>query len=93
MFHRLTGIDRRVGLDDVADFPAAARGQPSLQHTDDGARQRLIKPERIADGKGGLPDLQVRGAADHDRLREFAHACHADDCKVVVRSETDDSPL
>src|SRR3982074_2934177 len=86
---RIAGIDRGVGLDDVADLPAAAGGQPPLQRAYDAVGKRLVEPERIADRKGGLPDLEVRRAPDRDRLRKIVHAGEPNDREIVMRRKAD----
>ena len=55
---RIAGIDRGVGLDHVRDLPAAAGRQPALERADDAAGQRLVEPERVADRKRRLANLE-----------------------------------
>ena len=58
-------IDRRIDLDDRLQRSArAATGQRAVQTGNDAGRQRSLQPERIADGKDPLADLQLRRIAE-----------------------------
>jgi hypothetical protein len=51
------GFYGSVGLNHVRDFTPRTSRQPTLERTDHARRQRLIKPERVADGEGPLTNL------------------------------------
>src|SRR5262245_41262837 len=88
---RVAGIDRGVGLNDVGDLPPAAGGQSPFQRADDAGRERLVEPERVADRKRRLHDLEIRRAADRDRRWHLPHAAEPVDGEIVVRRNTDDA--
>ena len=56
---RITGIDRRVGLNHALNRSARHRFDLAVKRADDPGRQSLIETERVADGKHVLADLQV----------------------------------
>jgi hypothetical protein len=54
--------------DDVGNLMTGAGRQAAVQCADHPEGKRLIKPERIADRECKLPDFEIGGTADSDRL-------------------------
>ena len=90
---RIAGIDRGIGLDHVGDLAAAAGRQPALERADDAAGQRLIEPERIADRKRGLTDLEFGRTAQRHRRRQLTGIPDPQHREVIVGRDADDFGL
>ena len=90
---RIAGIDRGVGLDHVRDLAAAAGRQPALERADDAAGQRLVEPERVADRKRRLADLEFARTAQRHRRGQLAGVPDPQHREVVVGRDANDLGL
>src|SRR5690606_3587389 len=57
-------VDRGVGLEEVVEGPEA---DGAVLRADDAARDRVLQPERVADGEHGLGDADLVGVGRPDR--------------------------
>ena len=64
----VTGVDRHIGLNE-RDIGIVRQGP--TQGADDALGRGALQPERCADGKHPLPDLESAGIADRDGWQIF----------------------
>ena len=83
-------IDRRIGLDDVRHLVAGTRRQAPAQRADHPEGQRLVEPERIADGECELADLEIGRTADGDRLGKSDGIAQPMHREIVIGRRADD---
>ena len=67
----VAGVERRVGLDDVADREAVGRVDLALQRADDAGGQRPVEAERVADRIRRVADLDAVRVAERQRRRSL----------------------
>ena len=65
---RVAGVDRGVGLDDVADREAVGRLDLALERGDDAGVTRAVEAERVADRDDRVADLHLCGVAERQRV-------------------------
>src|SRR5204863_4356700 len=94
---RVAGVERRVGLDDVVDQPAARAAQRPTQRADDPRGYRALETVRIADGDGDLPRAYRRRIAQDDGFdtrgldpqdRKVGAGIVADEIRLEARAVT-----
>ena len=66
---RVAGVDRGIGLDQVADQIAVLLPQGAVQGRDQAAGEGVVQAEGVADGEGLLPHLEIVAGADGHRRR------------------------
>ena len=84
----IAGIERRVGLDDVVDQPAAARTQRAAERGDHAGGYGRFEAEWIADGDHQLPALERLGIAER-RGRQRHVLFHPDQGQIGIRVVAD----
>src|SRR3989304_3525198 len=62
-------VEPRFGLDDVADASAARRPELAAERRHDAGGQRVVEPERVADGEHALT-AQERAGRPRRKLHE-----------------------
>ena len=81
----VAGIERRIGLDHVADQAPVLRPQPATDGADDAGRHRRLEAERVADGDGDLAaasrflELPSRATGSGRWSRRAARRCRCRD--------------
>ncbi len=68
---RVAGIDRGVGLDDVADREAVGCLDLALERRDDATRHRPVECERVTDRDDRVAHLHLRGVAQRQRVHSL----------------------
>src|SRR4051794_6881462 len=63
----VTGVDRRVGLDDAVDLEAVRRLDRALRGRHDARRERPLEPEGVADRDRRVADLDAGRRAERQR--------------------------
>ncbi len=88
---RVAGVDGGVGLNNVFDGQFSERHDSPAQRADDAGGERLIEPERIADGHHRLADLQVIARAQWNGAELGSGKVDLEDGQVLVGCGADES--
>src|SRR5262249_2552597 len=82
---RVTRVDRRVGLDHVADLEAVRSLDLALKRGHDPRRRRAVEAERVPDRDHGVADLDVRGVVERKRVKILAAGINLEQREVARR--------
>src|SRR3989475_6138756 len=90
---RAAGVDRGVGLDDVAEPAAIRRPELAPERAHDADGERVVEPERVADGEDALADEERARHARRERHELLLWRLDPEDREVLLGSDADDLRL